>query len=407
MSKDTKILDYAKYVEDDNKLRYEVLKSKGVDVKPNQNLNYYTNKISELPDTDSVYINPFYLELEQSWYDDPLRTANGGEYRFCSIVALNTKYPTTYIYNRTGYSTCLIKTSDGQEIYPDSSDITITWDASKDIKIGSEFFRWIKMYSKETDPRVEMPCYPKNATPYTENNYPTARFVLLDQITHVKQSGPSKTTFGGCCLDYAVLSENLKKYGDLTGTSGSNEAGSINVLKIKSSKIEFTVSTSSANHTTHNIILGSFKTISASGNAYIYCRGFLDLYGTVLNIPYTSYSLTITANSIQLPEILTNIYNLKFSNITELFLTKSNLALTVSAKHLKNLSLVKDFDVDLKLYTPSINTTSFENIVNNLKDLSSENTKTLTILSELIGYIDESLLTRLSEKNWTLSIVNE
>lgn len=237
MDKDTAILDYAKYVENDNKLRYEILKSKGLDVKENQNLDYYTSKMQEFPDKDEdIYVPPKYFEdFEKDWENDPLRADNGGEYKYTIFMLLKAYYSTSFINLNSfnGLIPCVIKTSD-EQVFEISTkqDITITWDSTKDlINENNDKYRWVKIYTNngETSQSYGFPMYPTSSV---SGYYPQIIMLISDANTVRTSSQTSTHTVSivNSDLQYLIIGKNTEKNDVTTSFYG---LGNLECIKVK------------------------------------------------------------------------------------------------------------------------------------------------------------------------------
>lgn len=151
--------DFGDYVENDNKLRYEILKSKGVNVKPNQNLTYYTNRMQELGavSEDKYIPDPLFDRMEQEYLNDPLLKINGGIYEDYQCLVVLDIYDSVFLknlYPGTGDNAkipTIIKTSDAQyfEITTSTTQLELVWNKDKgveNLKDGRKV-RWIKIYT--------------------------------------------------------------------------------------------------------------------------------------------------------------------------------------------------------------------------------------------------------------------
>lgn len=408
MAKETKILEYAKYVDNDNINRYNILKEKGVDVLPNQSLDYYTEKMDELlpPEENYVYINPLFLQLEKDWENDPLRTVNGGEYKYSMVFALNNKYNQTYININVSLSQFIIFTSDGQEITTSGSgDVTITWDTTKDIESDGKYYRWIKVYTNSTG-GFGLKCPGYREKTMMDGNYPTTEFALFDTGgTIISQTQLNYSEYVGCHFNYVVFGESItENAGFMLHTS----KGSLDVLKIRGDTSLWTNQAFSSGCFINKII-GSFSELKLNSDMILNVGHKLDL----TNISIYSASSSTREFSCNLKEInlrgtnITNISGLSITQCLKLYLPTINTTarFDIIAYLLKDLTVEEDFDTSIRLYCPRLSPESFINLVNNLKDLTGEVAKTITIYKDLLGYVPDEVVETLINKNWTLSFI--
>lgn len=428
-SKDTAILDYAKYVENSTNTLNSILHYKGIDNSKNMKLLDQISSVSELEPKKivSTKLDKMFDIIEEEFNNDPLRFKNGGEYRGCVYYIIRSIYDTTYLKN--SYDKTV--TSDGQE-FTNTSDLTITWDKSKDtlqLEDGTKI-RIIKQYSIDL-PRVNMAhgdrCEEVSVTNSTKAYTSPLLFVIWDLTTDMpKASGTQITSniFYQNNIRYIVFGENVSYAGE---TGGFTQTPDLIKIKFLAKAVSWGKSSSSTNITTTMCNYSSIKYIE--GNIIDY-NGVGATSMTLQNLDLTqasnssvSFILAVGDNAVLplsfvkylglyakgtyhakfdkpviLPRSLDTSVTLKFYITAPDFYLQdewdNNITLSASNRGTNNIT------VDIPLSLGKV-----KEIFGQLKDHSTDGEiRTITLTKQLLP-IDEDILNIASNKNWTVTFV--
>lgn len=436
-----KYLDFAKSMENETEYLKDVLKvNKNLpDVEDSKSLRHYIEDVKRLPEYNSElqdkYIpDPYFIQFEEDYNNDPLRTKNGGEYKDCVFVLLTNRYLTSFISRNSLNSANethphLIKTSDGQElIITKSQDVLITWNDTPEnlitLQDGTKC-RWIKLYGNErtvygsgkvipayetskptqyTSPVIM--CifdYGKEYTIYSNQSSSDSDFklsrsleymILGDNVTQIGRTGSDRYFLYGCSALKALKAKNPI---DFYGHSSFSDCYNIIEIDIKFNSI-FSGETSpvfnfaSPKHITINLsdcninILGC---INITSNVVSY---------NVSNIKYILPDIINRYGGIQLNSE-DKVYNIVASE-------DSNQTIIIKGGYFtKKVSIKYNFENSLNLSSCfSLFEQSIKNIFINLKDLTGEMTKNI-IFSMYLQKKIEPLIELATNKNWTVSFV--
>lgn len=404
-----------------NALR-QLLKDKNIpNVEDDKPLNYYINRLNELPDAEGTgevekYVpDKFMADFEEEWKTDPLREANGGEYKYTVFALLDTAFNTTYINKNAQWfasatTPYYIVTSDGQEFTQTSNTaFTITWDVSKDlINEFGDSYRWVKIYTNATGniPAVSGTYAEfsfKNAT--GNNNYSQSLMYIADREVFGHSTGTQNNDdylYGWRKLRYFVIGENYnndsKYFARFPGEYAFADARSLICIKsLKPVRIYLGASGYNLQHL-ENISIGSY---AGGGNAVF---DYLDLSNAVIK----SITNTVCPESIILPEEITSLTTTtyipcKYKTFISLpKIISTNSVILRDAQNLKNIILPSDFAAPLDLEDcNSLKRTTLEYIMSQLKDLTGETAKTITLPQYL--YIPQYIKDIAINKNWTVA----
>lgn len=415
-----KAVDFAKYVEDGRVLSKNLLRAKGVDADDNRNLHYYINKFSVLPNKptpEEFVLDSYFTKFREDFNNDPLRTANGGEYLGCAYFIIAAKYDTSYIANTlltnaASSRPIYIKTSDGQEFNVTSqAAFTITWDKTKDVDILDDgtIIRWIKCY---TNNLVKTPIgfYEDNSTA----SISPLLYMIWDLSEDIK--GGSSTgknvgstftaplravVYGKNCITCSYLglySNNNLEYvefeaSQLTARRSSGILSNLPILKI----LKF-----------NNIILDDSSSILGGDN---YALKELDLTNVFTEKVKDESILgnLLALETLVLPETYSKLAarfnNLKTLNLNTWISPTTSLT-SIYAPLLENLVVGADWNYSLHITLNNLTKQSVIGIFNNLKDLTGETSKKLTLSSVLQLQLTDEELAIATNKNWTISFAS-
>lgn len=423
-----KYLDFAKSVDLSRESLKDILKNKGVNVAENQSLQTYVNNVIELPDKADKpdYIpDPYFAAFDKYYETDPLLKKNGGIYTDARYAVLYCTYDTTYIRVSISSSvTTKIYTSDGQEITPTTSNVNITWDKTKDgqttlfdipdqLQNGAKV-RWIRIYS--TARLYEYPCYPTNSTSnssalvyylaYSNNAYATfcsssgKDAMALNNCYNLKYltlSAPNaninKTNMTSTAILYYIYNcyslECINNLQELQIAASSGAADSLYALK----KINKTIypSTESIKPMSY---LAEIVTIKSQWNNYS------------LNMNMDKVKHLIFAESVDYDRC--QIYPNSNLEILEFQKSLGRTTLSVTGGGCSNLHSIiipEDFlagSIDIS-GAGNLTKASVLQMMNNLKDLSAETARTLTLSIPTFASLSNEEKAIAINKNWTLS----
>ena len=408
-----KYLDFAKSVDSSRENLKDILKSKGVDVAENQSLQTYVNNVTDLPDKEQEqeYIpDPYFVAFDKYFETDPLIKKNGGEYENATYAAILCLYDTSYIsFYVDSSNKAIIYTSDGQTIEitgkSGTQKITITWDKTKDgqttlfdipdkIKTGQNV-RWVRLYSTYVSISYSLPCYPTNKT--TEESpivYQLSYSRLCSTLPNSASTGKQDDGLNSCkYLQYiTTFGDNANYFGSIDyctslecinnfqPSNSYNSSRDLNLLKKVRNKIDYFI-------------------------GYMTPLVFLSKPLIVDNADVTiTYLLKITS--------LTCTKNIKYINNTNdnYFIKSINIqnitsgAFRLYAYELLTLTTAEDFSPTyIKLDTPKLSKASIVQLFNNLKDLSNEQARTITISANFFVQLTDEEKEIPINKNWTLS----
>lgn len=405
-----------------NALR-QLLKDKNVlNVEDDRSLNYYISRLNELPDAEGTgevekYApDNFMADFEEEWRTDPLREANGGEYKYTVFALLDTAFNTTYINKNALWfasttTPYYIVTSDGQEFTQTSNAaFTITWDASKDlINEFGDSYRWIKIYTNATGNITTVSgTYAefsfKNAT--GSSNYSQSLMYIADREVFGYAAGTQSNDdylYGWKKLRYFVIGENYnndsKYFARFPGERAFADTRSLICIKsLKPVRIYFGASGIYNLQYLENISIGGY---AGGGNAVF---DYLDLSSAVIE----TISNVVYPRNIILPEEITSLQGTtyipcKYKTFISLPKIISTYSVILSdAQNLKNIILPSDFAAPLDLGDcNSLKRTTLEYIMNQLKDLTGENAKTITLPDYM--YVPQYIKDIAINKNWTVA----
>ena len=155
MSKSTALNELQK-IENSRQILYNIQNEAGLDVNKNDSLLNLSMNTSSLLNANEDYDlwqpDEVWWDIDTLWKNDPLRTVNGGEYKYCSYYLIYNKDDTTTLGSTSYYFGSKFKTSDGGE-YTASSDtakqqFSHTWDKSQDKDWQGQIkTRWVAVYS--------------------------------------------------------------------------------------------------------------------------------------------------------------------------------------------------------------------------------------------------------------------
>lgn len=411
-----KYLDFAKSVDSSRENLKDILKSKGVDVAENQSLQTYVNNVTDLPDKEQEqeYIpDPYFVAFDKYFETDPLLKKNGGIYTNVSYAVILCLYDTSFIQIDIAPSKSkqAIYTSDGQTVDIPTTGytqkITITWDKTKDgqktlfdipdkIKTGQNV-RWVRIYSDTY--KLCIPCYESNSTEkespliytlqYTEKyealpiggfNKSVYQLSYCKYLQYITISSDSADRYfqDGCssCFSLEYINNLEELYANDTPRYLYSLVGTKNAIK------PYKTSIGIAQHLSRPIIIDALN-FEWSGwyiekSKKIICKNDLKrFYGN------GSYNYA-TLETIVL------------QNITDY--------LQLDADNLLTLTTAEDFSpTHISLRTPKLSKASIVQLFNNLKDLTNETARTITISSNFFVQLSDEEKEIPIKKNWTLS----
>lgn len=408
-SKDTAILEYAKYIEDDNKLRYNILREKGLDVKPNQNLTYYSLKTNELSNVDNIiydYIpDKLYNQLEDEFKKDQLREENGGEFKYCSYFLFLANTDSTYVgakwLEATAATPIYLYTSDGQEIIKtDKAALSIIWNKPSDLKLeDGRLVRFVKIYSA-SERKLTFRA-PDSEEANTTSNL---LFSIYDSRYTTDSSTNYDSEFFKTPVEYIILGKNVTdfKVYNVNGLRYVKHLGGSLVVDIKQSgNNELFVERIDANIT---------GILSTSNKPYLYLKYVNWENANAFNLTSLDFNY---AKQVDLPPIINKLSNINLQSVTSLLLpyildttTLSNIK-CINLKHLEFKSdtiFVRDLIITA---CRALTRQSLLNIFNHLIDNINSTTKTLTISIEQFLKLNDEDIEIVTNKNWTISIKYE
>lgn len=420
-----KAVDFAKSVDNSRILLTDTLKSKGIDVDENRNLNYYIQQIEQFPNLevkDDYTPDSFFTQLEQDYLTDPLRTKNGGEYEYCCFLGLTTQYETSLLTIPVK-ATYRIITSDGQDILLEDaaskSDYTITWDATKDglYKFQSgKPARWIKIYTNgSTNDQFCFPCYKdgSSALQYTS----PVMFALFDlgSVAINSTSSVSKNTMNKTDIRHIAFGEHVLSIGTSSSSTSSfmqyarflEAIVSVNPLEL------YTQIPSNSTVAVGFKKLPKLKLIANSANIMMYCGKILDLSNTDINIagtlfPTSSYFGSVSSKAILMPEEFTQYGGFGTGLlIKNLFLPKSKVGnkLTIANNSVEELYIPYDFynSIDFGTNGDRLSKESFTRIADNIRDFRGGETHYISLPEHLQELVNLDDLEKAINKNWTVT----
>lgn len=409
-----KYLDFAKSVDSSRENLKDILKSKGVDVAENQSLQTYVNNVTDLPDKEQEpeYIpDPYFVAFDKYFETDPLLKKNGGEYDVVSYAVILCLYDTSFItFYLSAANKAIIYTSDGQTIDAGSQtstkNITITWDKTKDgqktlfnipdkIKTGQNV-RWIRIYS--TYNTICAPCYESNSTAKPSPLVYILQYGRNDALPFGSTSSKTVSTLNNCpYLQYMTVGasgttyfngycnhcHSLEYINNLEELDENNTAADL--YSLVGTKHPFRpvgyMSIAAQSQSTPIVIVGNdfrFSSIFIKKSKQLICQN---------NLRYVSASNP--ANNATLTAI-----NLK--NVINEF--------DLYADNLLTLTTAEDFSPTyIKLIAPKLSKEFVVQLFDNLKDLTNEQARTITISSNFFVQLTDEEKEIPIKKNWTLS----
>lgn len=412
-----KAVDFAKYVDVNKNNAKNILKQKGVHVQDNKSLSYYVNNIQNLPDKpeeEEYQHDSYFAKFIEDFDNDPLRAENGGEYKYCGYFIIAAWYDTSLIYSRLveGASTkqpFLIKTSDGQEFsITSSSSFTITWDKSKDIDSLDDgtIIRWIKVYTNySVGGRYCCGFYESNSVVKTA----PLLYMIWDLSDTISLSNSSSRNVGQinyCPIRAIVFGINAKEHGYQIGYY----LNSLRYLEIRASDLYCTDDNSFIG-TCRNLKKFKFNKLHFSSSQQIFseCNSLkeLDLSNCTFNSGggvfisgASSLEVLIFPEKISIAALngTTSLKNLTIYN-NEYEATNIN-----NGYALESLTVGEEWNSSLNLISCyNISKHSILNIFNNLKDLTQEATKTISLSRDWTYNLTDEELAIAQNKNWTVS----
>ena len=422
---DIKILDYAKSVESSKNFGVDILNNKNVLSSYKDSLHSVISKITQLPDnpkeeTEVYQPDQYFVKMEQDYLNDPLLQMNGGFYVSCHYMVIRADYDTTYLNlgmrNYSGIKPYII-TSDGQEFKDlTAASLTITWDKTKDIDTLEDgtVVRWIKLYRQYELSNYQYPCYPENST----TNPSPLVFTLIDSNTEMSPQGGDSTvqSLGSCkYLQYIIFGKSIHKF------NSTNYAICKQNLRLECIKSYNPLS-----------IVGRFvgngcknlkfipKIISIEGgNTCIYSGNFKTLDLREVYIDYTTSIFSYVSSELEntflkIENVLLDYEYQRFTGFSSLFIkhlfipkSKYGNTITITAPQATTLNTPTEFNNSLTLrYTTRLEKQSILRLFNNLKDLTGETNKTLSLSNQFNFDLTEEELAIATNNNWTVTFIN-
>lgn len=409
-----KYLDFAKSVDASRENLKDILKSKGVNVAENQSLQTYVNSVTDLPnkEQEQEYIpDPYFVAFDKYFETDPLLKKNGGIYNVVSYAVILCLYDTSFItFYLSAANNVTIYTSDGQIIDAGSETgtkkITITWDKTKDgqktlfdipdkIKTGQNV-RWVRIYS--TYNTVCAPCYESNSTtkasplvyilqygrdsslPFGSNSSKDVSTLNYCPYLQYMTIGASASAhFNGYCNHCHSL-EYINNLEELDENNSASDLYSLVGTRHLFRATDYMSIAAQSQSTPITIVENNFRLSSVfiKKSKQLICQNNLQYFST----SNPAYNATLIA------------INLK--NITADF--------NLSAYNLLTLTTAEDFSPSyISLIAPKLSKASMVQLFNNLKDLTNEKARTITISSSFFVQLTDEEKEIPVKKNWTLS----
>lgn len=413
-----KAVDFAESVDHSRKSLESILNNKNVvDVSPNKSLNYYIQRVTDLPDSEidpnnlSKYVpDKFMSDFEEEWRTDPLREANGGEYKYTVFSLLDTAYDTTTIspYCFTGASATTpwyIITSDGQEFTVTSkTSLDITWDATKDlINEFGDTYRWIKCYTNLAYNSTLNNAGYDFALKQTESGKSQVLMQINDKEVFGRSSGTQNynyTLYSWRKLRYFVIGKNFNSSKGFPQNYAFSGCAKLECIKsLDPISIPFYTKDGLYNLK----YLENIKYTSVTTTGSYLSLDYLDLSNSTI-----AQLADVYVKNLILPDSITTLT----SSISFDCSRKSHFKLPTiisqyvvslgSAYELSTITIGDDFDAPLNLQDcPGLTRESLEYIVHQLKDLTNTATKTITLPK--YKYIPQYIKDIAINKNWTVA----
>lgn len=408
-SKDTAILEYAKYVENCHNTLDNILEMKNIKVDKNNTVMDSVLQANALNnyETSIVYSyepDPYFLQMEEDWNNDPLLIKNGGIYYGSTYQILLAKHHSTYVDKRvfTGNNgiNILIKTSDGQEFHLTSGALdsfNITWDTTKDITLqDGRRIRWIKIYVEKN-----LGFYGIRGE-FDETSIDEPSIICLMYNTAISLPGTGSTrapnNINDTYIEYMVL-------GDKVTSSSAYNNQNIRYLKTHN-EIPFT---SGFFHSNVKRALERYDGVIVSLALFEHINSIRE--ADLSNVSISTSINTLNApccKKIKFPDIITIRYGVNAESIEVLelpqIITVSSFSL--NCPNLKILTFKDNVEYDFYINLAACRLLKKENIVQFfkvLKDLTNFKTQTLVLpLSQKLYYTDEELEIA-TNKNWTIT----
>ena len=431
-----KYLDFAKSVDASRENLKDILKNKGADVAENQSLQTYVNDVIQLPDKEPKpdYVpDPYFVAFDKYYETDPLLKKNGGQYAFAAYCVIYCAYDTSYLkFSTDKTNSAKIYTSDGQILsYPTTSSgttrtVTITWDKTKDgqttlfdipdkLQNGSKV-RWIRIYH-DVAYDTAFPCYPTSSTSnesplvycLTYSNSVTTQLPAVSGV-----SGKDTTTLAYCknlkyitlaAPDAEIIASEQKSSATLGYIQNCISLECINNLQ------EMKTLSSSVSATNLYSLKKINKPIYPSSQS-IYPAAYFDIKINITDI-WTGYYFTvaamakckylifksaITSNGLTIDATTGHLQVVEFQRTFDTYMDVKGTSLT-------NVTVPENFSpTSITLYDmPNLTKASVLQLMTNLKDLSSETARTLTLPMQIFTSLSDEEKAIAIDKNWTLS----
>ena len=415
-SKDTEILNYAKYMETVSEKASIILDNKNIPNSRGKSLTAKIGMFDELAPLETVekHEEPLFKKLREDYEKDPLLTRNGGNYKYCQYQVIPALNVDAHLYEKNVF----VVTSDGQELAPSSSILTITFDNSKDLVLEDGIkVRWVKMYSSNAAIALTQ-AYNFYYQTYSGRNllyfilYGTSDILSETSSTgntaYSRMNNVREIVFGYECPNIIIVSTKPLLYtynttGAISVASFSTGGGakSINWLKDAPNNLTLPATGSSSLPVPADLWQKLYDNTagmswSSSDGLLKYVEG--DLVDLSTNKTILSYSKGLFTRGVPLirklilnPDAIVTDGNFLDTTSTDSLLQD---IVFYNGIDIQNLSLKGQFN---------LNRTSILNLFNNLKDRTNEESANIILGPyNLLKVTDEEKAIAIN-KNWTLS----